>query len=76
MALAAKARRFAEDPDIQDALADAGAVELAEPTVGSYTSEAAEKLAEESFDADQLAGRGYRNERLDQLVVDLLLGLR
>jgi hypothetical protein len=29
-----------------------------------------------TFDVDRLASRGYANERLDQLVIDLLLGTR
>lgn len=76
LALAAKARRFADDPDIQEALADAGALELAEPTVGPYSREDAQGLAAETFDPDTLAERGYHHERLDQLITDLLLGLR
>jgi xylose isomerase len=76
LAMAEKARQYADDPEIQAALADAGAIDLAQPTVGSYTSEGAEKLLAEQFDPEALADHGYRNERLDQLVVDLILGLR
>jgi hypothetical protein len=36
----------------------------------------ARTLATEDFEPDALAERGYRNERLDQLVIDLILGLR
>lgn len=76
LALAAKARRFADDPDIQEALADAGALDLAEPTVGPYRKEDAKRLAGGTFDPDALADGGYHHERLDQLITDLLLGLR
>jgi xylose isomerase len=76
LALATKARRFAEDPEIREALAACGALELAQPTVGSYSAAAAKELATEPFDVDVLAERGYCNEHLDQLVVDLILGLR
>lgn len=76
LALAAKVRRFADDPDIQEALADAGALELAEPAVGPYSRENAQKLAAQTFDPDALADGGYHHERLDQLITDLLLGLR
>lgn len=75
-AMAEKAKQFAQDPEIAAALADAGATDLAEPTVGDYSSETAEKLAAEEFDPDALAQRGYNNEKLDQLVIDLILGLR
>ena len=76
LALTAKVRRFGDDPDIQEALADAGALDLAEPTVGPYNRELAQKLASETFDPDTLAAAEYHHERLDQLITDLLLGLR
>jgi xylose isomerase len=76
LALAAKARRFADDPDIREALEGCGAIELTEPTVGPYSPDVARTLETEDFDPQALAERGYRNERLDQLVVDLILGLR
>jgi xylose isomerase len=74
--LADKARRFDRDPEIQAAVADTGAPDLARPTVGSYTRAQADALKAEPFDLDALAARGYKNERLDQLVVELLLGIR
>ncbi len=76
LALAAKVQRFADDPDIQQALADAGALELAEPTVGPYSREYVETLASQTFDQDLLAEGRYHHERLDQLITDLVLGLR
>jgi xylose isomerase len=76
LALAQKARRFADDYEIQDALKEAGVDDLKELTVGSYSSVKAGELLATTFDTDVLASRGYRNERLDQLVVDLILGLR
>ena len=44
--------------------------------MGPYPIDVARKLATEDFAPEVLAERGYRNERLDQLVVDLILGLR
>jgi xylose isomerase len=76
LALAAKARRFADDPHIQDALAECGATALADATVGRFTPEAADVLAHESFDPDVLAKQGHRSDHLDQLVVELIMGLR
>jgi xylose isomerase len=76
LALAAKARRFADDPEIQDALAECGATALAEESVGPFTASAAADLTTTSFDPEVLAKQGYRNEHLDQLVVDLIMGLR
>ncbi len=74
--LADKARRFAADPEIQEALAAAGAPDLARPSVGAYDAGHAAALMAEAFDVEALARRGYANERLDQLVVELLLGAR
>jgi xylose isomerase len=71
-----KARRFAADPEIAAAMAEASVDELAKPTVGKYSSGAAAELAAAPGDPAVLANRGYHNERLDQLVMDLLLGTR
>jgi xylose isomerase len=75
-ALAAKARRFADDPEIRDALAASGALELVEPSVGAFSAEARDALLTERFDATELSQRRYCDQRLDQLVTDLALGLR
>lgn len=76
LALAEKARAFAADPEIAEALAYAGQPDLARPTVGAYSRETAEQLAGADFDPVALGERAYGNDRLDQLVVDLILGLR
>lgn len=76
LALAEKARRFAADPDIAVALADAGVPDLARETVGSYSPGTAAELLERDFEPSRLADRGYANDRLDQLVIELLLGER
>jgi xylose isomerase len=76
LALAEKARRFAHDPDIAAALEACGAPGLHDDAVGPYSAEAAQKLHDAEFDPDALADRGYHNDRLDQLVVELILGLR
>ena len=72
-ALAERARKFDALPEVQEALAAASAPELAEPTVGDGDDPAA--LKGEVARLDALAGRGYSNERLDQLVVEVLLGV-
>ena len=72
--LARKAREFNASPAIRDALAAAGVPDLSEPSVGSYDAGTAGTLVEESQGLEALAVRGYGNERLDQAVVDLLLG--
>jgi xylose isomerase len=75
--LADKARRFAEDPEIQDALRLCGVAGLAEPTSpGGLESDALAAIRREDVDPDVLAARGCGHERLDQLVTELLLGVR
>jgi xylose isomerase len=74
--LGEKAKAFAADKEIQAALAESSVPELAEPTVGAYSPEAAAALRAQPGDPNALAIRGYRNERLDQLVIELLMGAR
>ncbi|HUO69768.1 MAG TPA: xylose isomerase [Solirubrobacteraceae bacterium] len=74
LTLAAKSRQFLASDAIRAAREAARVDELAEPSVGAYSSAAASALLKEDHDLDALAGHGYGVERLDQLVVDLLLG--
>jgi xylose isomerase len=75
--LAEKARRFAEDADIQEALRAARLPDLATPTSPDGTTrEAIDALRRADIDEDALATQGYGHERLDQLVTELLLGVR
>jgi xylose isomerase len=71
-----KARRFASDPEITAALEEASVPELAQPSVGRYSAKAAAELAADPGDPAILARRGYRNEHLDQLVMELIMGER
>jgi xylose isomerase len=73
LALAEKARHFDALPEAREALEAAGAGELARASVDG---DAPDALKAESERLDALAARGYANERLDQLVVDVLLGVR
>jgi xylose isomerase len=73
-ALAERAAHFDSLPDVQEALAAAGANELGAPSVDGDGSPDA--LKGEADRLDELAARGYVNERLDQLLVDVLLGVR
>jgi xylose isomerase len=65
-----KAERMRADPEIQDALRSAKADQLAEPT-GPLSA-----VRSASVDEATLAAQGYGHERLDQLVTELLLGVR
>jgi len=70
-----KARRFDEDDEIQTLRAEIAAV-ASEVTIGRYDKDRAAALKQQSFDRDALASRSLAYERLDQLVVDLLLDVR
>jgi xylose isomerase len=76
MLLREKATQFAADKEIAAALAAASVPELAEPTVGAYSADTAAALRAAPGDPNALAARGYANERLDQLVMELLMGAR
>ena len=72
-----KARRFHEDSEIQAALEVAMVGRLAEPTSPDGTgADAIAALSRGPHDVAALAAQGYGNERLDQLVTELLLGIR
>ncbi|MCA9983095.1 MAG: xylose isomerase [Anaerolineales bacterium] len=71
-----KARRFNEDAEIQALLAEINAVPGAAPAIGSYSPAGAATLRAHPFDRAALGRRGQPYERLDQLVVELLLGVR
>ncbi len=75
--LAEKARQYAVDPEIQAACREAGVIDVRQATVaGGYSPEAVEALRAETHDLDALGARECRNDRLDQLVTELLLGVR
>jgi xylose isomerase len=76
LALAAAARAFDADPEVKEAMAAAGVADLAKPTVGKYSAGAAAALKSEVIDFAALANRGYYNERLDQLMIDHIMGIR
>jgi xylose isomerase len=76
LALKERAARWGEDGDIRAAEVEAKVPELALDTVGPYSRERADELLAEQHDLAALGARECRNERLDQLAVDLILGLR
>jgi xylose isomerase len=75
--LRAKVRRFREDAEIQGLLAELrrGGGPGAE-LLGPYSPERAARLKAMTFDIEAMARPGLRYERLDQLVTELLLGVR
>jgi xylose isomerase len=72
-----KAARFNADPEIQALLEEINSYDGGLDSYnGPYSPERAAALREQSFDRAALARRGLRYERLDQLTIDLLLGVR
>jgi xylose isomerase len=75
--LAEKAARFREDAEIQAALHTAKADGLAEATSPEgLGADALDAIKTGAYDVNALAAQGYGHERLDQLVTELLLGVR
>ena len=72
-----KARCFNQDPEIQALLAeirgDDGSMSAFS---GAYSADKANALKEHAFDRNAMAKRGYYYERLDQLAIEVLLGVR
>jgi xylose isomerase len=73
LALAERARHFDGLPEVQEALERASVAELGQPTLDG---DPADTLKAEADNLDALAERGYYNERLDQLLIEVLLGVR
>ncbi len=72
-----KAARFNADPEIQgllkEIMADDGSYSWLN---GTYSADKAKRLKAESFDRHALAQRDMKYEKLDQLTIELLLGVR
>jgi xylose isomerase len=73
LVLKEKARQFRADAEIQALLAE---IRGGESQVTKYSADTAAQLKARSFDRVELGNRGKPYERLDQLVVDLILGVR
>jgi xylose isomerase len=72
-----KARRMREDREIQELLKEVARHDGAmKEYAGAYDRGKGERLLEQTFDRAAIAGPGLLHERLDQLVTELLLGVR
>ena len=77
LVLKEKAARWNADKEIQAILAEANADDgTGGRYSGKYTSDKAAGLKAQQFDRVALGQRGLKYERLDQLTVDVLLGVR
>ena len=72
-----KAAQFNADPEIQALLAEINADDGSlSPYFGVYSPAKAAALKAQPFDRQAISQRGLQYERLDQLTIDLLLGVR
>lgn len=72
-----KAARFNADAEIQALLAEINADDGQHQYIaGGYSREKADRLKAETFDREGIASRGLPYEQLDQLTVEVLLGVR
>ena len=70
-----KARRFDADPEVRALLAPPKDAAL-DPLLSNYSREKATKLRGAAIDPDELGRKGLRYEKLDQLMMEHLLGVR
>ena len=70
-----KARQFNEDAEIQAIFKELNGGGDS-PVAGGYSKEVAEKLKSQQFDVEALTNRSLPYEKLDQLVIELLMGVR
>ncbi len=72
-----KAAQWNADPEIRALLEEINADDSSlTPYLGKYTPQKAATLKEHPFDRQTIARRGLLYERLDQLTIDILLGVR
>src|SRR5215216_906803 len=72
-----KAAFWNDDQEIQDLLAEINADDGSmDQYFGKYSAAKADGLKAQTFDRSALGARGLRYERLDQLTVEVLLGVR
>jgi len=72
-----KAAQFNADPQIQEILAGINAVDpTLSPFFGKYSTAKAKSLKEITFNRNEISSVGLKYEKLDQLTINLLLGMR
>jgi xylose isomerase len=71
-----KVARYNADPEIQALLAELGARGASPGQRVRFSVDGAKELKERSFDLDAMRKQGYAYERLDQLTMEILLGVR
>ena len=72
-----KAAKFNADKEVQALLAEINADDGSmNKFLGKYASQKAADLKAHGFDRSTIAARGLKYERLDQLTIEILLGIR
>jgi len=71
-----KARQWNADPEIRAILAEISEPGGATPAIGRYSQDGARSLLAHGFDRQSLAAKKLPYERLDQITIDILLGVR
>jgi xylose isomerase len=72
-----KAAHWNADQEIQQILADISPADAALAKItGKYSAKKAAALKAQTFDRDALGAQGYHYERLDQLTIEVILGVR
>jgi xylose isomerase len=71
-----KAAQFNADPEIQALVGELAARGGRPGARVKYSSQLAQSIRDEKFDLEGLRAKGYGYERLDQLTMELLLGVR
>jgi xylose isomerase len=70
-----KAARWNAHPEIREILAEIAEVNRPKQGAAPYSQEAAAELLAREFDRRALSAKGLQYERLDQITVDILLGV-
>ena len=71
-----KAVRWIADPEISELVAELDHGSQPSPPIGQYSDATARALREHRFDRQALGARELAYERLDQLTIEILLGVR
>jgi xylose isomerase len=71
-----KVARFNADAEIQGLLRELRERGAGAPHIGPFTAAHAQALKAQTFDLPALRAQGYSYEKLDQLTMEILLGVR
>ena len=72
-----KVRQFNGDAEIQGMLNDLGPASSGWDRIAAgYWSDVAAAISAQDFDVSGMAGRGYQYEKLDQLAIEIIMGVR